>query len=125
MSQLGTTINISARVEQVGRTMALLRAEMKSPAVKGKKETIYATMEHHKVNIPIHPDHAHLKIPWDEEREVYLKRDRDMTSMGAAPQESLSKKEQLELEIAHMQMVKGAGEGEEEEGEEGKGKSKL
>ncbi|KEF54637.1 uncharacterized protein A1O9_09079 [Exophiala aquamarina CBS 119918] len=45
---LNTKVHITGRVAQHGRTMALIRGDMTSPDGK----TIYATCEHHKVNVP-------------------------------------------------------------------------
>lgn len=41
-------VHITGRVAQHGRTMALIRGEMTSP----DGSTVYATCEHHKVNVP-------------------------------------------------------------------------
>lgn len=62
---IDTTVRFHARVVQHGRTMALLRAEMTS--VDGK--VTYATVEHHKVNVPTKPEHLAQRIPWDDEQE--------------------------------------------------------
>lgn len=58
-------MRIRSWVVQHGRTMALIRSEMTSEDGK----TVYATCEHHKVNVPTHPEHMKVRIPWDEEIE--------------------------------------------------------
>ena len=65
---VGTTIRIRSWVTQVGRTMAMIRSEMTS--VDGK--TIFATCEHHKVNVPTRPEHIDARLPWDDEQEKEL-----------------------------------------------------
>jgi len=62
---LGTTIKIRAHVVQIGRTMAMIRGSMSSLDDK----TTYATVEHHKVNVPTKPEHLATRIPWDDEQD--------------------------------------------------------
>ncbi|KAI9815670.1 MAG: hypothetical protein M1827_002066 [Pycnora praestabilis] len=61
---IGTTVHIRSHVVQHGRTMALIRGAMTS--TDGK--TTYATVEHHKVNIPVKEEHLAARIAWDEEQ---------------------------------------------------------
>lgn len=65
---IGTTIRIRSWVTQVGKTMAMIRSEMTSEDGK----TIYATCEHHKVNVPTRPEHIAARLPWDDEQEKEL-----------------------------------------------------
>lgn len=55
---IGTTIRVHAQVVQHGRTMALMRGKMTS--VDGKK--VFATAEHHKVNVPMNPKHVNPEV---------------------------------------------------------------
>lgn len=48
--------------------MAMIRSEMTSEDGK----TIYATCEHHKVNVPTRPEHIAARLPWDDEQEREL-----------------------------------------------------
>ena len=66
---IGITIRIRSWVTQIGRTMAMIRGEMTS--VDGK--TIFATCEHHKVNVPTRPEHIAIRLPWDDEQEKALR----------------------------------------------------
>lgn len=45
--------------------MALIKGEMTSEDGK----IVYATVEHHKVNVPARPEHLAARIPWDDEME--------------------------------------------------------
>ncbi|KAF2755992.1 thioesterase family protein-like protein [Pseudovirgaria hyperparasitica] len=62
---IGTTVRVEATVTQMGRTMAMMRGTMGS--VNGK--TVYATAEHHKVNVPTREAHSAVRVAWDEEFE--------------------------------------------------------
>jgi|SRR5690242_2130243 len=62
---IGTTVRLTSRVVGVGKQMAMVRGEMTS--LDGK--TIYCTVEHHKVNVPVLPDHLSARIPWDDDFE--------------------------------------------------------
>lgn len=62
---IGTRVRLSSKVVSVGKQMAMIRGDMTS--LDGK--TIYCTVEHHKVNAPVQPDHLKVKVPWDEEFE--------------------------------------------------------
>lgn len=59
---IGTTVWFRSRVVQHGKTMALIKGEMTNEDGK----IVYATAEHHKVNVPMRVEHAKVKIPWDE-----------------------------------------------------------
>jgi len=60
---IGTTVRLSSEVIQVGRTMAMIQGKMTSLDNK----IIYATVEHHKVNVPVRTEHRNTRIPWDDE----------------------------------------------------------
>ncbi|KAF2457107.1 thioesterase family protein-like protein [Lineolata rhizophorae] len=62
---LGETVKIKSCVIQAGKTMCMIRGEMNS--MDGK--TTYCTAEHHKVAAPAIPQHAAVRIKWDEEQE--------------------------------------------------------
>ncbi|KAH7386746.1 HotDog domain-containing protein [Phaeosphaeria sp. MPI-PUGE-AT-0046c] len=62
---IGTKVRLSSRVVGIGKQMAMIRGDMKS--LDGK--TVYCTVEHHKVNVPILPEHAKVRVPWDEDFE--------------------------------------------------------
>jgi acyl-coenzyme A thioesterase 13 len=49
---VGTPIIIDSYVQQAGRTMALIRGEVKSPDGK----ILYVVVDHHKVNSPLRKD---------------------------------------------------------------------
>jgi acyl-coenzyme A thioesterase PaaI-like protein len=59
---IGTKVRLSSRVVGVGKQMAMIRGDMKS--LDGK--TVYCTVEHHKVNVPILAEHAKVRVPWDD-----------------------------------------------------------
>jgi acyl-coenzyme A thioesterase 13 len=67
---LGTNVRLNSKVVGVGRQMAMIRGEMTS--MDGK--TIYCTVEHHKVNVPILPEHAKVRTAWDDEFEQEWKK---------------------------------------------------
>ncbi|KAJ4379095.1 hypothetical protein N0V86_005136 [Didymella sp. IMI 355093] len=62
---IGTTVRLVSRVMSVGKQMAMIRGEMLS--LDGK--ITFCTCEHHKVNMPVLPDHANARIPWDDDFE--------------------------------------------------------
>lgn len=62
---IGTTVRLSSHVVQVGKTMAMIQGKMTS--LDGK--TIFCTVEHHKVNVPVKPEHRKARLPWDDEWE--------------------------------------------------------
>lgn len=76
---IDTTIRIRSWVTQVGRTMAMIRSEMTS--VDGK--TIFATCEHHKVNVPTRPEHIAVRLPWDDDQEKELQGSAERTAKKA------------------------------------------
>ncbi|KZM21820.1 uncharacterized protein EKO05_0003135 [Ascochyta rabiei] len=62
---IGTTVRLVSKVASVGKQMAMIRGEMTS--LDGK--TTFCTVEHHKVNVPVLPEHLSARIPWDDEFE--------------------------------------------------------
>jgi acyl-coenzyme A thioesterase 13 len=60
---LGITVRLNSKVVSVGKQMAMIRGEMTS--LDGK--TVYCTAEHHKVNVPVTPEHLNARVAWDEE----------------------------------------------------------
>ena len=62
---IGTTVRLISKVMSVGKQMAMIRGEMTS--LDGK--ITYCTVEHHKVNVPVLPEHLAARIPWDDEFE--------------------------------------------------------
>jgi len=62
---IGTTVRLHSQVLQHGRTMALIRGTMTS--ADGK--TVYATAEHHKVNVPMTEENRSVRIPWDDDQD--------------------------------------------------------
>ncbi|KAF1915570.1 thioesterase family protein-like protein [Ampelomyces quisqualis] len=62
---IGTKVRLNSKVVGVGKQMAMIRGDMMS--LDGK--TTYCTVEHHKVNVPILPEHAKARVPWDDEFE--------------------------------------------------------
>jgi acyl-coenzyme A thioesterase 13 len=62
---VGTTVRLSSKVESVGKQMAMIRGVMTS--LDGK--TTYCTVEHHKVNAPVLPDHVKVRLAWDDDFE--------------------------------------------------------
>ncbi|KAH7390539.1 thioesterase family protein-like protein [Pyrenochaeta sp. MPI-SDFR-AT-0127] len=73
---IGITVRLNSKVVSVGKQMAMIRGDMKS--LDGK--TTYCTVEHHKVNVPVLPEHLEARIPWDDEFEREWK---DKTGKGA------------------------------------------
>lgn len=61
---IGTTIRIRSILIQHGKTMALIQGRMES--VDGK--TVYATCEHHKVNVPTPKEHLEIREEMREEK---------------------------------------------------------
>ncbi|EKG15941.1 Thioesterase superfamily [Macrophomina phaseolina MS6] len=70
---IGTTVLLTSRVVQAGKTMALIRGEMTSP----DRKIVYATAEHHKVQVSMNDKHASFRVPWDDESEADLKREEE------------------------------------------------
>lgn len=62
---IGTTVRLASRVTSVGKQMAMIRGEMTS--LDGS--ITYCTVEHHKVNVPVLPEHLSARIPWDDDFE--------------------------------------------------------
>ena len=62
---IGTTVRLSSKVVSVGKQMALIQGKMTS--LDGK--TVFGTVEHHKVNAPVLPQHREARVPWDDEFE--------------------------------------------------------
>lgn len=77
---VGTTVRIKSRVVQAGRTMALIKGEMTS--LDG--ETVYATVEHHKVNTPVLEEHRKARVAWDEEWDQLHRVAKGVRSMAAS-----------------------------------------
>lgn len=69
---VGKTIYFRCKVVQHGRTMALIRGLCTDESGK----TVYATAEHHKVNVPSLKEHKQERIPYDDliEKEAKEKR---------------------------------------------------
>lgn len=67
---IGTKVRLNSKVVGVGKQMAMIRGDMKS--LDGK--TTYCTVEHHKVNVPISPEHAKVRVLWDDEFEKQWKK---------------------------------------------------
>lgn len=76
---IGTTIHIRSWVTQIGQTMAMIRSEMTS--TDGK--TIFATCEHHKVNVPTRPEHIAIRLPWDDDQEIELQEEAERKAKKA------------------------------------------
>ncbi|ORY17619.1 thioesterase family protein-like protein [Clohesyomyces aquaticus] len=62
---IGTSVRLSSKVVSVGKQMAMIRGEMTS--LDGK--IVFSTVEHHKVNAPVLPQHRKARVPWDDEWE--------------------------------------------------------
>lgn len=60
---IGARVRLNSKVVGVGKQMAMIRGDMTS--LDGK--TVYCTVEHHKVNTPVLPEHANMRVAWDEE----------------------------------------------------------
>jgi acyl-coenzyme A thioesterase 13 len=73
---IGTKVRLHSKVVGVGKQMAMIRGDMKS--LDGK--TTYCTVEHHKVNVPIQPEHAKVRVPWDDEFEKQWQKTDDVKS---------------------------------------------
>lgn len=58
----GSTVMFKSRVVQYGKTAALIYGEALTE--DGKK--VYATAEHHKINVPMLEEHKAAKVKWDE-----------------------------------------------------------
>ncbi|KAL5119032.1 hypothetical protein ACEQ8H_002956 [Pleosporales sp. CAS-2024a] len=59
---IATKVRLNSKVVSVGKQMAMIRGDMKS--LDGT--TTYCTVEHHKVNVPVQPAHAQVRVPWDD-----------------------------------------------------------
>jgi acyl-coenzyme A thioesterase 13 len=70
---IGTKVQLNSKVTSVGKQMAMIRGDMKS--LDGK--TTYCTVEHHKVNVPVQPEHKKVRVPWDDEFEKQWKKSGD------------------------------------------------
>jgi acyl-coenzyme A thioesterase 13 len=75
---LGITVRLNIKVVSVGKQMAMIRGEMTSQDGK----IVYCTAEHHKVNVPVTPEHLNARVAWDEEfaKEWKAKREPDVKS---------------------------------------------
>jgi acyl-coenzyme A thioesterase 13 len=73
---IGTKVRLHSRVISVGKQMAMIRGDMKSP----DGNTTYCTVEHHKVNVPVLPEHKRVRLPWDDEFEKQWKSAEDAKS---------------------------------------------
>lgn len=60
-----TTVLFRSHVVQHGKTVALVRGEMVSE--DGKK--VYAVADHHKVNVPMLPEHKAARVKWDDDMD--------------------------------------------------------
>jgi len=59
---IGTTVIFRSHVVQIGKTMAMIRATMESEDGK----VVFATCEHHKVNVPALPAHMAISTGLEE-----------------------------------------------------------
>ncbi|KAF2474298.1 thioesterase family protein-like protein [Lindgomyces ingoldianus] len=62
---IGTTVRLSSKVVSIGKQMAMIQGKMTS--LDGR--VTYCTVEHHKVNAPVLPQHRKARLPWDDEFE--------------------------------------------------------
>ncbi|CAO2649395.1 Nn.00g067800.m01.CDS01 [Neocucurbitaria sp. VM-36] len=62
---IGTKVRLNSKVVSIGKQMAMIRGDMTS--LDGK--TTYCTVEHHKVNVPVLPEHLDARVAWDDEFE--------------------------------------------------------
>jgi acyl-coenzyme A thioesterase 13 len=60
---IGVKVRLNSKVVSIGKQMAMIRGDMTS--LDGK--TTYCTVEHHKVNAPVRPEHRHVRTAWDDE----------------------------------------------------------
>lgn len=60
---IGVKVRLNSKVVSVGRQMAMIRGDMTS--LDGK--ITYCTVEHHKVNTPVRPEHQGVRTAWDDE----------------------------------------------------------
>lgn len=60
---IGTRVRLHSKVVRVGKQMAMIRGKMTS--LDGA--VTYCTVEHHKVNTPVRPEHRQARVPWDDE----------------------------------------------------------
>ena len=66
-----STVLFRSQVVQHGKTAALIRGEVLSE--DGKK--IYATAEHHKINVPMLAEHKAVRVRWDDDMEERERRE--------------------------------------------------
>lgn len=62
---IGVKVRLNSKVVSVGKQMAMIRGDMTS--LNGK--TTYCTVEHHKVNVAVQPEHRLVRTAWDDEFE--------------------------------------------------------
>ncbi|USP75905.1 uncharacterized protein yc1106_03179 [Curvularia clavata] len=62
---IGVKVRLNSKVVSVGKQMAMIRGDMTS--LDGR--TTYCTVEHHKVNVPVQPEHRLVRTAWDDEFE--------------------------------------------------------
>ncbi|KAL9059137.1 MAG: hypothetical protein Q9162_001355 [Coniocarpon cinnabarinum] len=67
---LNSTVLFRSRVIQHGKTAALIYGEALSE--DGKK--VYATAEHHKINVPMPPEHKAIRVKWDDVMDQKMKK---------------------------------------------------
>ena len=60
-----TTVLFRARVVQHGKTAALIYGE----ALTADAKKIYATVEHHKINVPMLKAHKDVRVKWDDDMD--------------------------------------------------------
>ena len=75
-----STVIFSSHVVQHGKTAALVRGEMVSE--DGKK--VFATADHHKINVPMLPEHKEMRIKWDDDMDHRIEEEslsRSMTKL--------------------------------------------
>ncbi|EMD67618.1 hypothetical protein COCSADRAFT_34417 [Bipolaris sorokiniana ND90Pr] len=60
---IGVKVRLNSKVVSIGKQMAMIRGDMTS--LDGK--TTYCTVEHHKVNVPVQPEHRVVRTAWDDE----------------------------------------------------------
>ena len=62
------TVLLRSWVVQHGKTAALIRGEVLTE--DGKK--VYATAEHHKINVPMREEHKAVRTKWDDDMDRKL-----------------------------------------------------
>ena len=63
---MDSTVLFRSRVIQHGKTTALIRGEVVSE--DGAK--LYATADHHKINVPMLSEHKAARVQWDDDMEA-------------------------------------------------------